>query len=96
MTTEIIQESLLEKLRAEIDEADRVLIDTLLKRMNLVKIVGEYKKERGIPPLDQKRWEQVVKSRSEYAQGLGLSPELIVEIFEILHKYALQIESEIK
>ncbi len=96
MTTEVVQENFLEKLRVEIDETDRVLLNTLLKRINIVKMVGEYKKIRGIPPLDESRWKKVLETRGTYAQSIGLNPKLVTGVFEILHTYALQIEREIK
>ncbi len=82
----------LEQLRTIIDTADEHLLQALARRMNAVKKVGAYKKERGIAPLDPSRWHNVLESRIAKGQSLGLSRELIIEIYETIHHHALKIE----
>ena len=50
----------LEKARIEINEADKGIAELFCKRMNAVRAVAEYKKERGLPILDAAREEAVV------------------------------------
>ncbi|RAZ94147.1 bifunctional chorismate mutase/prephenate dehydratase, partial [Klebsiella oxytoca] len=45
----------LQTLRGEIDSIDRQLVDLFRRRMDVTAQVGEYKRERGIPVLDQER-----------------------------------------
>lgn len=86
----------LELLRKEIDAADQKLLEALAERMAVVKRVGEYKKQNNLPPLDQARWQKVLENKLAQAKELGLSEDLVKEIYEIIHKHALRIEKEIK
>ncbi|MCQ4950829.1 chorismate mutase, partial [Bittarella massiliensis (ex Durand et al. 2017)] len=45
----------LDKLREEIDQIDRELLSLFCRRMEVVAQVGQYKKERGLPVLNQGR-----------------------------------------
>lgn len=83
----------LDNLREQIDSVDRQIIDLLAKRMDLVGKVGEFKHKNNLPPLDAARWQQVLTSRKEQAQALGVSPELIEKIFDCIHQTALDIEA---
>jgi chorismate mutase len=88
--------SKLAELRNQIDLIDKTLIDLAKKRMNVIKEVGNYKKQQNIPPLDAKRWDEVMKSRIEQGKKCGLSEKLIKSIFEAIHEEALLIEENIK
>jgi len=59
---------MLELYRKQIDEIDVQIIDLLAKRFEVVKKVGEYKKERNIPPLQPERWQQVLQTRKNLAK----------------------------
>lgn len=84
----------LENFRKKIDLVDQLLINSLKKRFELVKKIGRLKKEIGLPALDKKRWQEVLRSRIKKASELGLSKKLIKKIYEIIHDYALEIEEK--
>lgn len=86
----------LKELRDEIDIIDRRLIEVLQHRMQVVQKVGELKKENGIAPLAPERWQQVLETRSQVAKELGIDENMVRDILEIIHKYALKIEEKIK
>ena len=66
----------LQTLRGEIDSIDRQLVDLFRRRMDVTAQVGEYKRERGIPVLDQERERQVLQSKGALA-GAELRPAVI-------------------
>jgi protein-tyrosine-phosphatase/chorismate mutase len=84
----------LEALRREIDEIDQQLISQLAKRLEVVKKVGHLKQQHNIPPLDQKRWHNVLEKISNLAQQSGIPKELAKEIYQLIHEAALDIESK--
>lgn len=84
----------LEKWRKQIDALDEELVDVLGKRFNIVRQIGEYKKAKGIPPLDQKRWQTILKSQLARAGQHNLSKDFIKKLYNLIHKYALEIESD--
>ena len=66
----------LQDLRREIDAIDRELVELFRRRMDVTARVGAYKRERGIPVLDQERERQVLRNKGELA-GEALRPAVI-------------------
>jgi len=88
-------ENKLEELRREIDKLDDELITILSRRMEIVKEIGEYKKENDITILQIKRWSEIIRYRLENASRAGLDRDFLIKLFELVHKEAIQIQSEI-
>ncbi|MDE6282218.1 MAG: chorismate mutase, partial [Oscillospiraceae bacterium] len=63
----------LQSLRRDIDAIDRQLVELFRQRMDVTRRVGEYKKAKGIPVLDQERERQVLQNKGELA-GEALRP----------------------
>ncbi len=66
----------LQSLRRDIDAIDRELVELFRRRMNVTARVGAYKRERGIPVLDQERERQVLRNKGELA-GEELRPAVV-------------------
>lgn len=75
----------LDGFRKQIDEIDTAIVNLLVKRMKVVEKVGKYKKENNLPPLDKKRWQEVIKTKKGF----------IKKIWEIIHEEALRIEKNL-
>lgn len=58
-------ETLLEKARKIINEADAEMAELFVKRMKAAEMIAEYKKERGLAILDQAREDEIVARNSE-------------------------------
>ena len=56
----------LEQARKLINEADKGIAELFCKRMDAARLVAEYKKERGLPILDEARENAVVEKNSEH------------------------------
>lgn len=52
----------LKELRNKINEIDNELLSLYLKRMNISKQIGQYKKEHNLPIYDQKREEELINN----------------------------------
>ena len=61
----------IKEYREKIDEIDDILLEKFQERMKVVKEIGEYKKEKGLPVTDEKREEELLKRIAEKA-----TPEL--------------------
>lgn len=91
------QELELNWLRAEIDELDEELWDTIAARMDVSKRIGEWKKEHGIAPLQPERYQQIVKElkmKNEKLRmnGLPLSEQFMLNIWEMIHEESLRMQ----
>ena len=85
----------LSSFRHKIDSLDHQLIHLLAQREKIVKDVGEYKAENHIPPLQQKRFDQLVARAVMEGRKEDLSSEFIRELMNAIHKESLRIEKEI-
>jgi len=83
---------MLNSLRLEIDEIDERLICLLAKRLQISQSIGEYKKEQGIPPLDEKRWKDVLKSRAHIGKRHDLDKEFVTKVWEVIHSESLSVQ----
>ena len=62
----------LDKLREEIDQIDRELLSLFCRRMAVVAQVGQYKKERGLPVLNQGREDAILaRARAQVPPEMG-------------------------
>ena len=77
-------------LRAEIDELDDQLWETIARRMEVSKRIGEWKKAHGVQALQPQRYEEIVKQRKEWAEQKGLSEELVQNLFDAIHQESLK------
>jgi chorismate mutase len=85
----------LAEIRSQIDQADHDLLEALHRRMQLVEKIGEYKKLNNVAVLQMERWKEIFDSRPRWGESLGLNPELIQEIFGILHQESIRTQTEI-
>lgn len=83
----------LEQLRKEIDEVDESLVNILAKRMDLVSRIGNFKAENNVTIFQLKRWFDIMQQRKLQGKDLGLSEELIHELYQLIHKNSIRIQS---
>ena len=86
---------ILSQLRQQIDEYDYELIELLAKRMSVCREIGEYKKEKAISIVQNKRYDEIMSSRILRANQLGLSSEFIVKILESVHSESIRQQIDV-
>lgn len=77
-------------LRAEIDELDEQLWDTIAARMDVSRRIGEWKKANGVQPLQPERYRTIVDRINELTNERGLSTEFALRIWELIHEESLK------
>ena len=82
----------IDDLRKEIDALDDELMQILAKRTTVVQEIGKIKKQHKITPLDEKRWEEVLNRVFKNARKHNVPKELVKNIYNHIHKAALEIE----
>jgi len=85
-------DSTLERLREHIFRLDQTLCYLLAERFALVRQVGQYKRQHGMPALVQSRWQSLLEDKLQMASTLGVDTQLTATIFEMMHVYALSLE----
>ena len=80
----------LEWLRAEIDELDDTLWETIAARMDVSRRIGEWKKAHGVAPLQPERVKIISERLKSIGQDLNLSAEFMQQIWELIHEESLK------
>lgn len=87
--------SALEQLRIKIDNTDRQLVEILAARMALVEKLAEYKRDNNVTLFQSDRWKEILKTRTEQAKKFNLYPELVEEIYKIIHMESIRKQTEV-
>lgn len=85
----------LAELRDNIDKMDDKLINLIEDRMKIVDRIGRYKKENNITILQNKRWDDMLKSRLVLGERKGLSNDFINKIFRAIHQESINKQTSI-
>ena len=91
---EVFKEQLLD-FRNNIDVLDYQIIKLLNGRKNIVEAIANFKNENKLTIFQIERWFEILKTRKEVANNLGLDTQMIAEIFELIHKYSILTQTKI-
>jgi prephenate dehydrogenase len=80
-------------LRSQIDRCDKQILAALGHRMQAARRIGRLKMNQAAPVHDPDRERRMLLQRKEWAQSLGLSSDLIDELFAVIVKHSSQIQT---
>lgn len=80
----------------ELENLEMILVKTMVERFRIVWRVGQYKKNMEQQPLAPERWQQILDDKINQANELGLPSEMIVDMFNVIHKEALSMQEKIR
>ncbi|MCC6369526.1 MAG: bifunctional 3-deoxy-7-phosphoheptulonate synthase/chorismate mutase type II [Bacteroidia bacterium] len=80
--------------RNMIDEIDDEILNALKKRVQVIEQLGTYKKEHNITIFQLERWQQILRTRGQWADKLGLSRQHVEKICQLLHEESIRIQNE--
>ena len=83
----------LQSLREEIDQLDEQLWEVIGKRADVVRQIGEWKRQHGEQVVQPERWQEVLQHCQSVADKHGLSETVILEVMEAIHNESVRIES---
>ncbi len=91
------QESInrLAELRHMIDEIDDEIVNALKKRIQAIEEIGAYKKEHNITIFQLERWQEILRTRGQWADKLGLSRQHIEKLCQLLHEESIRVQNEV-
>ena len=90
-----ISDSDLSALRIKMDSIDEQLMELLSGRMEIAKLMGEFKKVEGLTVLHLERWREIVRTRMKWSKELGLSEEFILRVLEQVHKESIKVQTDV-
>ncbi len=84
----------LDELRSQIDNTDRELIEILKNRMALVEKACEYKRGNNVTIFQVERWNEIFRTRSQWAKKMNLNEDFITEVYKLIHVESIRRETE--
>ncbi len=85
----------LEALRARIDDLDEQVLRLLAARMEIAQQIGEYKYENDVTIFQLQRWQEIVKTRSEWGADLGLDSDFLQRYLLLIHKESIRLQTAV-
>ena len=83
------------KFRNQIDILDNQIIGLLNDRKKIVETIASFKNKNRLTIFQIERWFEILQSRKIIASNLELDNQMVVEIFELIHKHAIITQSRI-
>ncbi|CBW27470.1 putative chorismate mutase [Halobacteriovorax marinus SJ] len=85
----------LDALRGQVDRVDQEILEALKTRTEIIKKIGEAKKEKNIMPLQIQRMDELMKKRIDLGKDLGLTETFVKDIYDTIHSESVRIQSQI-
>jgi chorismate mutase len=95
ISTDVEFTNKLNNFRQIIDEIDEELINLLRKRISVIEDIGLYKKDHNITVFQLERWQEILRTRSQLAEKLGLSRNHIEKLCQLLHEESIRVQNEV-
>lgn len=87
-------QDMLAELRNQIDSLDHELIRILDRRMEIVRRIGDFKRDHGMTVLQIRRWMEIIEDRIGRGEQAGLEREFLLKLLQLIHKEAIRIQTE--
>jgi chorismate mutase len=81
--------------RKEIDKFDKTLMDIIEQRMEIVKKIGQFKKDNQMTILQTSRWEEIIEKYLADGSDRGFSEKFIDRLFKAIHQESINIQTKI-
>jgi len=81
--------------RNQIDDFDTKIIELLNNRKQVVEHIANFKNENRLTIFQIERWFEILNTRKENANLLGVDDQMVEEIFALIHKYSILTQTKI-
>ena len=83
------------QFRKKIDLLDYKIIQLLNDRKKIVEEIANFKNVNRLTIFQIERWAEILKTRKSSADEVGVDKQIIAELFELIHKYSILIQTKI-
>jgi chorismate mutase len=71
------------------------LLETLSSRVDIVKKIGQYKKDHNVTALQIGRWTKLMEDRVNIGAKLELNEKFVKSLFQLIHEDSVRMQTEI-
>lgn len=70
-------------------------MEVLSRRLELVKKVGQYKKDKNVAIFQLERWNKIIENRPLWGEKLNLNADFVKSIYQDIHDESIRIQTDI-
>ncbi len=85
----------LEELRSQVDSIDHQLVELLSERMKIINRIAEYKFSNNVSVLQMERWLEILKTRTEHGNNIGLDTKFMEQFLKHLHQESIRRQTDV-
>jgi len=85
----------LDEFRKLIDDIDESMMEMIQKREDVIRLIATYKKDHNITVFQLERWQEILKTRAQWADKKGISRAHIEKLCQLLHEESIRIQNEL-
>jgi chorismate mutase-like protein len=82
----------LERLRAQLDALDQVLLDTVRDRIRCCVRIADVKRRHSVPMMQPQRITMVQERAASYAAEHGINPEFLQRLYDLMIDETCRVE----
>lgn len=86
---------LLTQYRHQIDSIDAQIFELLARRLATVEKIGGYKRDHQVAILQLERWMEILRTRTELGDKLGMNPQFIRKLLDLIHQESIRLQSNL-
>lgn len=88
-------ENQLDVLRNRIDAIDSEMLELLASRVEIVKQIGQYKRDHNVTALQINRWTQLMEHRVGLGKKMDLNETFVKILYQLIHEDSVRMQTEI-
>ncbi len=81
------------ELRQRIDTIDREIVEHLAARMEVVRKLGDYKKDKNVAMFQVDRLLEILQTRSDWAEKMNLNKNFVGLLYKQIHEESIRIQT---
>lgn len=85
----------LEELRNQVDSIDHQFVELLSDRMRIIERIAEYKFINNVSVLQMDRWLEILKTRIEHGNRVGLDTRFMEQLLKHLHQESIRRQTDV-
>jgi chorismate mutase len=95
LVDDVVFLNLLEELRERIDTIDEKILMMISERMNIVREIGQYKRDNNITILQVERWKDILRTRLQSGEIKELGDDFIFRLYGLIHEESIRQQTEV-
>ena len=85
----------LEELRNQVDSIDHQVVELLAQRIGIIEEIADYKYRNNVSVLQMERWLEILKTRTDHGNKIGLDTKFMEQLLKHLHQESIRRQTKV-